>query len=99
MAAGEQPEITDTGTEKEILYQRVCEQVRQTLTYAVQQEITVAEGKSVIAAMAVTAVLARLRVMSGRQVAVLLAQEADRHAGYEIHEPPRYSASEIENVT
>jgi hypothetical protein len=91
-------EIVDTETETEILFQQVCASVRVGLR-GLRQELTVKEASDAIAAMAVTGVLERMRVMSGRQLAVLLAREANRHAGYVIHEPPRYSADEIADVT
>jgi hypothetical protein len=91
------PEILDTGTEKELLYSRARNQVLIGLS-AVRQDITVADAADAIAGMAVTGVLSALRTMSGRQLAVLLAQEANRHAGYVIHEPPRYPPEEIAEV-
>ena len=69
--------------EREILYDQLCDAVESAFAHH-------KDGKGYPEA-AVTAILRRLRVMSARQVAVLLAQEANRHERWVIHEPPDYS--------
>jgi hypothetical protein len=92
----ERPVIIPVDTEKEILYQQVCERVRGVLG-AVRQDLTVGETIDTVAGLATTAVLRALRVMSARQLAVLLAEPANRHERLVIHEPPRYDDTEIGN--
>lgn len=91
------PEILDVATEREILFNRLIAAMAGGKR-ALRPDLTVAEGWDAIAAMAVTGVLRRLRVMSGRQLAVLLGQEANGGEGWVIEEPPRYSADEIEDA-
>jgi hypothetical protein len=98
MSETARPEVLNLETERELLQQRLAGEVAQILPLALKPELTVGENADAIASMAVTGVLRYLRVMSARQVAVLLAQEANVHVGYVIHEPPRYSAEEIGNV-
>jgi hypothetical protein len=62
-------------------------------------ELTVGSDADVITSMVLTGLLHKLRVMSARQLAVLLAAEANRGVGYVIHEPPHYTADEIGNVS
>lgn len=97
-STGGHPQIIAVEAEQEILYQRACAGVRAGLR-AVRQELAVAEATDMIAAMAVTGVLDVLRGLSARQLAVLLAREADHRAARVIHEPPRYTAGEIADVT
>lgn len=94
----ERPEILPLEDEREILYARACEQVRIGLSI-VRQDMTVAEATDAICGMAVQGVLSALMFMSGRQMAVLLAREASHGVGYTIHEPPRYTAEEIDEVS
>jgi len=84
-------EIIGTEAERDILYEQACDRVERLLLSALAPEVTVGEGAPLIASMAVTAVLRRLRVMSARQMAVLLGEEANRHERHVIHEPPRYA--------
>lgn len=88
------PEILPLETEREILFNYLIDAMRGG-KLALRQDLTVAEGWETIAGMAVTGVLRRLRVMSARQLAVLLAAEANGGEGWVIHEPPRYTAAEI----
>jgi hypothetical protein len=69
------------------------------LKTSIQPDATVSENDEAIAAMAVTVVLHRLRVMSARQVAVLLSTTANRHESWHLFEPPRYTAEEIEDAS
>jgi hypothetical protein len=91
------PEILDIATEQEILFRRLIDAMAPG-KLALRPDLTVAEGWDAIAAMAVTGVLRRLRVMSARQLAVVLAYEANRGEGWVIREPPHYSAEEIEDA-
>lgn len=93
-ADGRRPEIVSTEAEQEILFARLCDAMAGALRRAVRPGVTVGGDADEIAAAAVTEVLRSLRVMSARQVAVLLAQEANRGSVYVIHEPPRYTADE-----
>lgn len=93
------PGILDTETEQEILYQRLVDYVERGLGNAMRPGLTVSDGAGAIAAMAVTGVLWRLRVMSGRQLAVVLAGEANRGEGWTVQEPPRYTAEETGDVS
>lgn len=88
----ERPEIVPVDTEREILFSRLIDSLSPA---SLRPDLTVAEGWHTIAGMAVTGVLRRLRVMSARQLAVLLGDEANRHEGWVIHEPPRYTDEEI----
>lgn len=88
-------QILDPAAEREILRARVHARVVRSLAHALRPDTTVGDGAGAIAAMAATSVLSALRVMSGRQLAVLLAAGADRHASYVIREPPRYTEAEI----
>ena len=92
------PEILSLEDEREILFSRVCDQARIALS-AVRPDLTVAEAQDVTASLATAGALQALRVMSARQLAVLLAKEADPHVRSEIREPPHYSAEEIGNVS
>lgn len=94
MTEAARPEIVSVETEREILHSRLIDAMRPG-QLALRQDLTVAEGWPAIAGMAVTGVLRALRVMSARQLAVLLADEANRGSGYVIHEPPHYSPEEI----
>ena len=94
----ERPEILDLDTEREILF-GVLIDAMSAGKLALRPDLTVAEGWETIAAMAVTGVLRRLRVMSARQMAVLLSREANGSEGWTIHEPPRYSEAEIADAT
>ena len=91
--------MLDTGTEREILVSRLeyaVEHVwRELLTSGPGGE----PGEFALSSTAVPAVLRAMRVMSARQLAVLLADEADRKAATVIEEPPRYTAEEIANVS
>jgi hypothetical protein len=91
------PEILPIDTEGQILFTRLVDALGPG-KLALRQDLTVAEGWDAIAAMAVTGVIRRLRVMSGRQLAVLLADEANGGEGWLIREPPHYSADEIEDA-
>ena len=91
------PEILETADEKEILFDIAIQQVKIGLS-AIRQELTVAEAAGTIAATAVAGVLSALRNMSGRQMAVLIAQQASTGVHYTIHEPPHYTAEQIEGV-
>jgi len=85
------PEILPMETEQEVLYSRLVDALGAE-ELALRPELTVADAwDCAVAPMAVTRVLRALRVMSARQVAVLLAQEANRHSHYVIREPPHYS--------
>ncbi len=91
------PEILPMETEREILFQRLIDAMSAG-KHALRPDLTVAEGWEAIAAMAVTGVLRRLRVMSARQLAVLLAQEANGGEAWVIEEPPHYTAREIDDA-
>jgi hypothetical protein len=92
------PEILDRDAEQEVLSEQVITQVERTVRLTLRNDLTVVEGARTIAAMAVTGVLQSLRFMSGRQMAVLLAREADTGTGYLIREPPHYTAEDIAAV-
>jgi hypothetical protein len=92
------PPILDTETERELLYHRLVDHVSAILPNALRPELTVGADADAITAMVLTGPLRNLRVLSARQLAVLLAAEANPGVGYEIHEPPRYGEAEIENV-
>lgn len=96
--SSERPEILPVETEREVLFQRLIDAL-DAGKHGLRPDLTVAEGWDTIAAMAVTGVLRHLRVMSARQLAVLLAQEANRGVHYVIHEPPRYTGEEIADAT
>src|ERR1035441_5944119 len=70
----------------------------QAALHPLNPDLTVAGGWHIIAGTAVVGVLRQLQVMSARQLAVLLADEANRHEGWVIHEPPRYTAEEIDDA-
>jgi hypothetical protein len=89
------PEILALEDEREILFSRLISSISGPLRHALEPGLTVADGAEAITAMAVTAVVHRLRVLSARQLAVLLAAEANRHEHQVIREPPHYTAEEI----
>jgi hypothetical protein len=91
------PVIVPVDIETEILFQRVCEQVEAGLG-AVRQDLPVGEVAGTVAGLAATVVLRALRVMSARQLAVLLAEPANRHEQHVIREPPPYTGTEIADV-
>ncbi len=95
--SGERPEILSMEDEREILFGCLIDAMSAG-KFGLRPDLTVAEGWETIAAMAVTGVLRRLRVMSARQMAVLLAREANGGEGWTIHEPPRYTDEEIAGV-
>jgi hypothetical protein len=92
---GQRPEIVSTDDEREILFGRLCASTARSLRLGLRPEITVGGGPGSIAEAAVTGLLRRLRVMSARQLAVLLGTEADRGRACVIEEPPRYTAQEL----
>lgn len=94
----ERPVILDVETEREVLFQRLCARVERGLRITLQPGLTVADGSVAMAGTAATEVLAALRVLSARQLAVLLAQEANSGRHHVIHEPPRYTAEETEDA-
>lgn len=84
----------DKDEEVELLH----DQLAATVTVGIRHGLRVAEKLSedeieAIARMAAVGVIRRLRVMSGRQVGVLLEDRPNRHEGWVIHEPPRYPAA------
>ena len=89
------PEILPVETEREILFGRLVSSLSST---SLNPDLTVAGGWHIIAGTAVAGVLRQLQVMSARQLAVLLADEANRHEGWVIQEPPRYTAEEIDDA-
>jgi hypothetical protein len=91
----ERPEILPVGTEQEILFHRACARARTSLNALKRDRAMDDDEIDGITEAVARGVLAALRVMSGRQVAILLAQEASRHAEHVIREPPRYSAEEV----
>jgi hypothetical protein len=91
------PDILPVDIEREILFSRLIDALSPGKR-ALRPDLTVAEGWDTIAAMAVTGVLRRLRVMSARQLAVLLADEANRGEHWVIREPPHYSEAETEEA-
>jgi hypothetical protein len=91
------PEILPVDTEREILYGYLIDAMRAG-KLALRPDLTVAEGWHTIADVAARGVLHRLRVMSARQLAVLLATEANGGEGWLVRESPHYSAGEIEDA-
>lgn len=92
------PEILSTDTERGILTGRLEDAVERTWRIGVRSDLLPAKEQAfALSCVAVTAVLRALRVLSARQLAVLLAAEADRGRETVIHEPPRYTAQEIED--
>jgi hypothetical protein len=92
------PEILSLEDEREILFSRVCGQARIALS-GMRPDLTVAEAQDVTASLATAGALQALRVMSARQLAVLLAKEAGPGVRSEIREPPHYPAEETGNVS
>lgn len=95
----QQGEIVEVDTEREIIYQELCDEIAQILSRTLNPDLTIGEDARPIASMAVTGVLRSLRVLSGRRLAVLLADRANRHEGWVIREPARYTPEQIENVS
>lgn len=89
------PEILSTDAEREILVSRLEDAVERAWRNHLVPGISGEPGGFALSSTAVTAVLRGLRVMSARQVAVLLAAEANRHEEHVVREPPRYTAQEI----
>lgn len=93
------PEILSVEAEREILFQHLVAGITGPLRCSLKPGLTVEEGAETITAMAVTGVLHRLRVMSARQMSVLLGMEANRHEHWVIREPPHYTAEEIDGAS
>jgi hypothetical protein len=89
MAEAGRPQILSLAAEREVLRDLLHARVRRSLTAGIREDVTVAGGADIIAAAAVSAALARLRIMSGRQLAILLAT---------VHEPPHYDDSRAADV-
>ena len=89
------PEILDADTEREILISRLADRVE----HAWRAQLRPGAEPFDLSATAVTAMVGALRVLSTRQLAVLLAGEANRHEEHVIHEPPQYTAGEIEDAS
>lgn len=94
----QRPEIADMDQEKQILMDRLIENISGPLRHMLKPGLTVGEDAEVIVGSVIVGALHHLRVMSARQMAVLLAAEANRHEGWTIHEPPHYTKEEIEGV-
>ncbi len=92
----ERPEILPVDTEREILLGRLIDAMAPgRLGLSEDLAEAMAEEWDVVAGAVIHEALRRLRVMSARQLAVLLAAEADRHRRYVVEEPPRYTDGEI----
>lgn len=94
----EHPVILDADTEREILFQRLVSEISRVGRHGLNTEMTVGDGLEAVTAMVVTGALRYLRVMSARQLAVLLGTEADHRSGWVIREPPRYTAEETDDA-
>lgn len=90
--------ILDADTEREILFQRLVSEISRVGRHGLNTEMTVADGLEAVTAMVVTGTLRYLRVMSARQLGVLLGTEADHRSGWVIREPPRYTAEETDDA-
>ena len=87
-------EILDLDDERETLYDLLIDRVSGPARHALNPDLTVRDNMEVITAMVLTGVLHHLRVLSARQLGVLLGAEANRHEGWTIHEPPQYTDAE-----
>lgn len=88
-------EIVSTDVESEILYERARSVVEYGLRSGLGPRATVKDDAVVIATTALVNLLRWLRTLSARQLAVLLADEANRGLICVIHEPPEYTAAEM----
>lgn len=95
MTDRQRPGIVSTDDEREILFGRLCASTARSLRLGMRPEVDAGGDPDGIAEVAVTGLLRRLRVMSARQLAVLLGTEADRGRACVIEEPPRYTAQEL----
>jgi hypothetical protein len=92
----ERPVILDGDTEREVLFQRLVSEISRVGRHGLNLEMTVGDGLEAVTAMVVTGALRYLRVMSARQLGVLLGTPADHRSGWLVREPPRYTAEEID---
>lgn len=88
-------EIVSTDVEQQILYERACSVIEYGLLSGLAPEATVKDDALPIASSAVANILRWLRTLSARQLAVLLADEANRGLICVIREPPEYTAAEM----
>ena len=85
--------MIDQDDEQEILHEELIQAVMVTFTMVPALESVEPAVLNRAASLAAIGVIRRLRVLSGRQVAVLLADEPNRHEVRVIHEPPKYATA------
>jgi hypothetical protein len=85
----------DKDDEVEILRDALADAVKVGLRHGLRCTAELPDDElDQIAAFAVVGVIRRLRVMSGRQLGVVMEDRPNRHEGWVIHEPPQYVTEE-----